>query len=128
MAAEPIRIDWSSAEVDGGRLTVGLSGEASKAWREQLASVVRQLEHGDRWGAIEARKARLRVEGVTAGTEDELRFFLESAVLQANADLEPEDEEDGGEEAEDEDGDERSEPDSAMTDAFRAFGDANDDD
>ena len=48
---------------------------------------------------------------MTAGAEQDLRHLLESAVLQANADLA----------APEENGNERSGEDAEMTEAFRAF-------
>jgi len=53
------------------------------------------------------------VEAVSAGAEEDLRHLLDSAVQQANADFAPE--------AQDDAGDEPSEEDSAMTEAFRSF-------
>jgi hypothetical protein len=52
---------------------------------------------------------------VPQGSEDALHHFLESAVLQANVDLRPEEDDDASSD------DERSEDDQRMTDAFRAF-------
>jgi len=120
-------IDWSSATVAGARLTVTLRGPAPKAWRNQLADVIRRLEHGDRWGEIEIGKSQLKVAGVAPGTESDLRHFLESAILQADADLQPEADEDEDEDGDDDAG-ERSGPDEEMTAAFRAFSGSRDDD
>jgi hypothetical protein len=83
------QIDWGSASVDDGQLTVALTGKPSSEWRERVQSVLERLRH-----------------------------LLESAVLQANADLADDDAGgDGGA------GDERSDADQRMTDAFRAFAD-----
>ena len=103
-------IDWSGAEVRGAELTVPLTGKAPKAWRERAAAVV---ERRGRDG-VEIKKGRLVVGGVERGGEPELRHLLESAVMQANADL--------GEQADEEPADEASEADREMTAAFRAFG------
>jgi hypothetical protein len=71
--------------------------------------VIERLHRGaSAWGEIKVTKSKLRVAGVAAGTESDLRHFLESAVLQAGANLADED---------------RSEDDQRMTDAFRAFSD-----
>jgi hypothetical protein len=110
------RIDWSSASVDDGQLTVGLEGKPSSEWRTRVERVLERLQTGGSgWGAIKVGKKRLTVADVRDGSESELRHLLESAVLQANADLAPDDED-----ASDED-DERSAADQKLTDAFRAF-------
>ena len=111
-----MQIDWSSAEVDDGRLTVPVSGNASKKWAEAVTRVLDRLQRGsERWGAIKVTKKQLRVDGVEPGTEGDLRHLLDSAVLQANSEFEHDDEPDAD--------DERSDADQQMTDAFRAFAD-----
>ena len=71
----------------------------------------RLAQNGSGWGAIEIAKKNLHVDTVEPGAEADLRHFLESALLQANAD-----EGDGDANAESS----RSERDQALTDAFRA--------
>ena len=116
MAEHDTTIDWGSASVDGGRLTVALAGSASAEWKERVQQVIQRLERGSGgWGEITVTKSKLRVDAVKPGSETDLRHFLESAVLQANADLRPE------EPAATTDDDERSEEDQQMTDAFRSF-------
>ena len=53
------------------------------------------LEHseGD-WGVVGLTRKAIEVEGVREGSEEALRHFLESIVLQANAEFESDD---GGE-------------------------------
>ena len=65
-----------------------------------------------RWGEIDVGKKKLKVDDVEPGAEADLRHFLETAVLQANADPPPNEKEG-----------ERSDADQAMTDAFRSFAD-----
>jgi hypothetical protein len=116
-----IAIDWESAEVQDARLTVGLTGEPPSGWAKRVGHVVERLERpSNAWDKVKVTKARIRVDGVRPGSEDELHHFLESAVLQANADLRPDDDTspDG----------ERSEDDQRMTDAFRGFAAAHPDD
>lgn len=109
-------IDWSSAEVRGGDLIVALAGEANAEWAERVQAIVERLDRpSSGWGATKVTKAKLKVEGVSAGAEEDLRLLLDSAVQQANADYAPEDEGDGD--------DGPSEADAAMTEAFRAFAD-----
>jgi hypothetical protein len=118
MADDDVTIDWGAASVDGGRLTVPLAGKPPAGFKPALAHVIERLERGGRgWGEVKVAKAKLRVDDVRDGSESDLRHFLEAAVLQANADVRA-DEEDDDEAG---DGDERSEPDQAMTDAFRGF-------
>jgi hypothetical protein len=109
-------IDWSSASVDDARLTVAFGGPLSAAWTERLEEVLERLGRPTRrWGEIEVAKKRLRVDAVTRGAEADLRHFLESAVLQANADVPPKARK--GKQSE------RSQDDQEMTDAFRSFAD-----
>jgi hypothetical protein len=107
-------IDWASAEVRGGDLTVALEGEPNAAWGERVQAIVERLDRpASGWGAVKVGKAKVRVEAIAAGAEEDLRHLLDGAVQQANADFAPE-----GEAGDD---DERSEADSAMTEAFRSF-------
>jgi hypothetical protein len=116
MADDDPGIDWSSASVDDGRLTVAFGGRQSSEWIERVQDVLERLGRPSRrWGAIEVGKKRLRVDAVTPGAEADLRHFLERAVLQANADVPPEETE--GEQTE------RSRADQEMTDTFRSFAD-----
>ena len=111
-----VKIDWRAASVDDGRLTVPLAGEPPDGFKARLAHVVERLDRGGSgWGEIKVGKAKLRVDAVVAGSERDLRHFLEAAVLQASADAEDNDDEETGS------GDKRSEEDQAQTDAFRAF-------
>ena len=118
---DEVRIDWAQAAVDGGQLTTPLAGEPTKEWAERVASVIERLHSGGSgWGAIKVTKKKVTVADVTAGAERDLRHLLESAVLQANADLAPTETNDGA--------DERSDDDVQMTEAFRAFAPAETDD
>jgi hypothetical protein len=114
MSDEIQGIDWSTAEVDDGQLTVEVGGRHSKDWTERLEQVLEQLGRGgNRWGEIEVGKKKLRVDAVERGAEADLRHFLETAVLQANADAPPK-------ASKTSDG-ERSDADQEMTDVFRSF-------
>ena len=110
-------IDWASAAVQGGDLTVALAGDANAEWAQRVEAVVERLDRGaSGWGAVKVTKARVQVEAVAAGTEEELRHLLDSAVQQANADFAEPEESDGSD-------DELSEADRASTEAFRSFAD-----
>jgi uncharacterized protein YjiS (DUF1127 family) len=92
--ADPVRrqIDWGSADVQGGSLTVALTGRSSKAWRTRFEAVHALLEHSERdWGEVGLTREAIEVEAVREGSEEALRHFLESLVLQVNAELEPDD-------------------------------------
>jgi hypothetical protein len=113
---EPTQIDWDSASVDGGRLAVPLEGKPSKEWVERVEGVLERLHSGGKgWSEIKVSKKKVTVDDVADGSESELRHLLESAVLQANADLAADEDDEGGKD------DERSEADQQKTDAFRAF-------
>ena len=110
-------IDWASAAVKGGDLTVALAGEPSTEWARRAQAILERLERpGSGWGATKVTKTRIQVEAVVAGAEDDLRHLLDSAVQQANADFAAPQESDDA-------GDGLSEADSTMTDAFRSFAD-----
>ena len=109
-------IDWASAEVRGGELSVALAGEGNAEWAERVQGVVERLDRpGSAWGATKVTKAKVTVEAVSPGAEEDLRHLLDGAVQQANADFAPDVQDDAG--------DGPSEEDSAMTDAFRSFAD-----
>jgi hypothetical protein len=113
-------IDWASAAVADGVLTVPLGGEPSKAWAERVADVLDRLQRtGSGSGSIKVTRKEVTVQAVRPGTEGDLRHLLEGAVMQANADFAPqaEEAEDGGG-----DGEPENEADREMTDAFRTFG------
>jgi hypothetical protein len=86
--AEARRIDWGSAEIQDGELTVELVGDAVKGWVKDFKVVLALLEHNSHtWGTISLVKGTIKVAGVRDGSEGALRHFLESVVLQVNSDL-----------------------------------------
>jgi hypothetical protein len=121
---DEVTLNWSTAEVKDGKLTVPLEGDIPKGWRKSFETVVRLLGSGD-WGEIQVKRDKVRVSDVEPGSEDKLRHHLEAVLAQANADHEPDDGED--EEAPDADesepgaGDEDEGPDAEMTQRFRSF-------
>jgi hypothetical protein len=109
-----VEIDWSQASVDGGSLPVPFAGKTPKKWTDRLEDVAGSLTRGGHgWGEVSVGRKKLRVDDVTPGCEADLRHFVESAVLQANADVSVEDEDDSDEE--------RSDADQQMTESFRSF-------
>jgi hypothetical protein len=121
-------LDWTTAEVDDGQLTVSLDGNPPAEWAERFETTAKLLNHGT-WEKVKLKKDEVRVRPVVEGEEDKLRHFLESVVLEANAAVEAKAENsensenaDGDEsESEQETGEETS-ADREMTDRFRGFG------
>lgn len=120
--AEPRQIEWSSAQIEEGMLTVRLTGSASKAWKARFENVLTLLDtpHSS-WGEVRLTKNAIKVAEVQPGTETELRHFLESIALQANSELSPP--EQGARDAKEAQVDEVVQADRQMTAAFRAFAD-----
>lgn len=89
-APEPRQIEWGSAQIEGGTLTVELAGASSKAWRARFENVLTLLDTAhSSWGEVSLIKKAIKVADVGQGSEADLRHFLESIVLQANSDTEP---------------------------------------
>jgi hypothetical protein len=117
------KLNWTTATVENSKLEVGLEGDIPSGWKESFETTARLLGRGD-WGEVRVKKQTVRVDDVTPGTEEKLRHFLESVIVQANADhappkseSEPESESAGDDgEADDEEG-----PDAEMTHRFRSF-------
>jgi hypothetical protein len=115
-------LDWNSAQVRDGKLTVEVTGERPKGWKATFDRTVKLLGGGD-WEAVKLKSGKVRVTGLQEGSEESLRHFLEGVVQQANATLEPDDAHgagDDGDENEPETGN-RDDPDERMTDRFRDF-------
>ena len=121
---DEVTLNWSTAEVKDGKLTVPLEGDIPKGWRKSFETTVKLLGSGD-WGEIQVKRDKVRISDVEPGSEDKLRHHLEAVLAQANADHEPDEGED--EEAPDADesepgaGDEDDGPDAEMTQRFRSF-------
>jgi hypothetical protein len=80
---------------------------------------VKLLGGGD-WGEVSLKGAKVKVTDVPEGGEEELRFFLEGVVQQANARHVDSDDADGA--ADDDDEGESDDADARMTSHFRDFG------
>jgi hypothetical protein len=118
--AEKVELEWSSADVTDGTLEVALSTRPPKKWREAFERATALLSHGNWNTSINQRKATVRLDPVTPGSEERVHQFLEGALLEANHVIVSEDElfESDGEGESDEP--ETSEDDE-MTQRFRAF-------
>lgn len=115
---EPRQIDWASAQINDGKLTVELTGKSSKAWKARFENVLALLDTPHTtWGEVRLNKSAVKVAGVQQGAEPELRHFLESVALQANSDTQAETPED---DAETDDADE-PDVDEQMTATFKTF-------
>ncbi len=108
------RLDWSTAQVKDGDLTVELDGEIAKGWKKSFKTTVKLLGGGE-WGRVEFKKGEVRVAGVAPGSEEKLRHYLEGVVEQANASQSEPDE------ARADDAPEPKGPDAEMTARFRSF-------
>jgi hypothetical protein len=83
-----LEIDWSSAEVHGGDVTVDLAGKVSKQRRERFETVRSLLGvSSGAWDDVKLVKRTIHVRGLLPGEEHELRHFLDSVVVQVNAEL-----------------------------------------
>ena len=116
---EQRQIDWASAQIEDGTLTVELTGKGSKAWKARFENVLALLDTPHTaWSGVRLNKNAVKVVGVQQGTELELRHFLESVLLQANSDTQPKAPED---DAEADDAGEEPDIDEQMTATFKAF-------
>src|SRR5436305_13111969 len=104
-----VKLNWRTAQVKDASLSVELEGEIPAGWEQSFETTVRVLGNGD-WGEVSLEKTKVRVEDITAGSEDKLRHFLESALAQANANQQS-GEEERPEQSSDEDEDENEDGD-----------------
>ncbi len=111
-------LDWSTAEVHDGELTVKIAGDPPEGWKDSFNSTAALLSSRD-VGAVELKKRSVHVDGVTPGDEERIRHLLESTVQQANAAheeaLDDEEHPQSGEEGDD------GSVDADMTGRFRSF-------
>ncbi|HEX5224872.1 MAG TPA: hypothetical protein VFW29_07065 [Solirubrobacteraceae bacterium] len=116
-------IDWATAEVEAGALSVALAGDRPKGWRRHFVAVLDVLDVGSGgWGRVRAKKDRIEVLDIHEGSEERLRQMLEGAVGQANADTHAlRGGEAGVDESEDDPEAQHELADRRMTDTFRSF-------
>ncbi len=117
--AEP-RLDWSTARVRDGKLTVGIVGDPPEGWKEAFNSTAALLGGRD-LGHVELRKRVAHVDGVTPGSEERVRHLLESVVQQANAAQQALADGEDSEQQEAGEGNGEESPEAIMTKRFRSF-------
>ena len=115
------RLNWATAAVKDGTLTVELDGDVPTGWKKSFHTTVRLLGGGD-WGKTEYKKRIVQVDRVQSGDEEKLRHFLESAVTQANAATAPSESPPDADEQQATPADDTA-PDAVMTEQFRSFSD-----
>jgi hypothetical protein len=115
-----VELNWATAEVKDGRLTVELQGDVARAWKQSFETTITLLPGGE-WGKVQLKKDTVRVSDVVPGNEEKLRHHLESVAAQANAAVRPAESESESESAEGADESDRDSPDARMTESFRAF-------
>ncbi|HEY3866649.1 MAG TPA: hypothetical protein VGL54_11275 [Solirubrobacteraceae bacterium] len=120
--AEQRQIEWGTAEIESGILTVALFGAAGKAWSRRFDGVLALLGQGEHsWGEIKLRKNTIEVGTVSEGAEADLRHLLESVVLEVNSHFEPDDAASQPDQPEDDERRVADARDEQMTATFRAF-------
>jgi len=110
---DEITLDWSTAEVKDGTVTVELSAKPPSDWAQHFDRTVELLHRGN-WADVKLKNKKIRLGVVIAGSEDDVRHFLESVVLEANTTIEPDEQEAADDSA--------SKEDQVMTERLRAFG------
>ena len=76
-------IEWASAEVKDGTLTVPVAGELPSGLRPAFAQTVRLL--GARWETKLKKSGRVRVSGIVEGEEEPVHHLVQAALQQALA-------------------------------------------
>jgi hypothetical protein len=84
---EKLELDWSSAAVTDGKLTVKISERPPQKWRDSFDRTLGLLSHGKWKTALHPRKATVEIASVQMGEEERVRRLLEGAVLEANVTL-----------------------------------------
>jgi hypothetical protein len=83
---EQLKLDWSTAEVSDGKLTVALSGKPPKKWRDAFERTAALLS-GHWHASLNAKKGSVQITSVQPGDEERVRQFAEGVVLEANTTL-----------------------------------------
>ena len=121
MTAHP-QLDWSTAEVSEGQLTLGLTEKPSKQWRGVFERTAALLSAGTWEVALKAKKASVQISPIRPGDEERVRQFIEGVVQEANTRTGGADESSSGEDtASDEPAESQPSPDEQLTEHFRSF-------
>lgn len=124
---ETLKLDWSSAEVSDGKLTVRFSDKPPKKWRGSFDRTMALLSHGNWKTALNSKKASVEIASVHLGDEERVRRLLEGAVLEANVTLVGDDALfDDGHVSDDDDLETEMSADEEITARFRAFAHSSD--
>jgi hypothetical protein len=117
---EQVQLDWATAEVSDGELTVRLTAKPPKQWRAAFERTAALLGAGNWEVTLKPKKALVQIASVRPGDEERVRQFAEGAVLEANTTLDNESE---GDDDDQESVTNVPEPssDAQLTDRFRAF-------
>src|ERR1700689_4840523 len=91
---EQLKLEWSTAEVSDGKLTVGLTAKPPKQWRDTFERTAALLGAGNWEVTLKPKKGLVEIASVLPGDEERVRQFVEGAVLEANTTLVSEDEAD----------------------------------
>ena len=85
----PPTIDWPSATVEDGDLSVPLLGETPKGWNARFRAVLAHLQElGETsLGKTKLARSTITVSDVPEGAKSDLHHLLESVVRQVNSDL-----------------------------------------
>lgn len=136
--AEQLQVDWSTAEVSDGLLTVGFNTKPAKKWRVAFERAAALLSGGTWQVSLGSRTGVVEVKPIAVDDEARVRQLVEGAVLEANSAIVSESELYGTASAEsdpdddDDDADEQDEastepsPDEKLTSRFQAFADDED--
>ncbi len=119
--SERVKLDWSSADVNDGMLTVALNNKPPKKWREAFERATALLSHGNWTTRLNQRNGAVRLDPVQLGEEERVRQFLEGALLEANRTIMPEDELFADSQSDDETDAPDASPDEELTQRFRGF-------
>jgi hypothetical protein len=84
---EQLKLDWSTAEVSEGELTVALSAKPPKKWRDTFERTAALLSAGAWEVTLRPKKGSVQIAAVQPGDEERVRQFMEGAVLEANTTL-----------------------------------------
>jgi hypothetical protein len=123
------KLNWAEATVKKDELAVPLAGDVPKGFKDHFENTVKLLGHGQ-WGKVQLKKKVVHVAGIDDGEPDDLRFYLEGLIEQANSAVAAEEEKKAKQKGtgdEDSEGEPEAEaPDAELTERFRSFAESED--